>query len=159
MFRVSLLIFVHDVTLIAGRLCWSTSFAWRRQNQRCSNFFKLEPSMFVVVLQLLCQNKVGGWHNKLLVNIYDYDMIDMRWVVGLPSWWLSSTTMTKKRSSTGVNFILQFWGRLWKDHPQKEKIMLRKKTMIMTLFRADMLERTGILITEDMSRRARAILG
>ena len=74
------------MTLIAGRLCWSTSSAWRRQNQRCSNFFKQEPSMFVVVVQLWSQKKVGGWNNKLLVIIYDYNIIDM-----IQGGWLAST--------------------------------------------------------------------
>ena len=96
---------------------------------------------------------MGGWHNKLLVIIYDYDIIDTRWVVGLHSWWLSSTITTKKRSSTGVNFSCNFEVGCEKNSSSESKNHVEKKVMIKTLVRADMLERTGILITEDMSRR------
>ena len=46
-------------------------------------------------------------------------------MVGLHSWWLSSTTTTKKRSSTGVNFLLQFWGN--KNSSSECKHLVEKK--------------------------------
>ena len=55
-------------------------------------------------------------------------------------------------------FFLQFWGRFWKKSSLESKNHVEKKVNIKTLGRADMLERTGILITEDMSRRAISIL-
>ena len=79
--------------------------------------------------------------------------------------WLASTrggfpALLRQRSDPQQVSIFCCNFEVIKIHPQNVNILLKKKTnvMIKTLVRADMLERTGILITEDMSRRAISIL-
>ena len=82
--------------------------------------------MFVVVVQLWSQKKVGGWNNKLLVIIYDYNIIDM-----IQGGWLASTrggfpALLRQRSDPQQVSIFCCNFEVIKIHPQNVNILLKK---------------------------------